>query len=312
MSYSSRRTSRKPRGFSLEGGSPGTVLRFLLPALIFVFAVLLFPAGYSLYASFFNWPLNDASAREFIALGNYARLFTDPEFWNSLKLQAGFIVIALPIELALGFAAALLLNREFPGAGVVRTLLLLPVFMLPVLSGFTWRYMLQPDYGPINWIVAALGGKQVLWLNDPTLAYVAVIVQDVWRMWPFMFMLLYAGLTTIPEELFEAAFMDGASWGQRLRRIILPMLRPTIITALLLRLIDALRIFSEVYTMTEGGPGSSTLLFSLYTHRQAFSFFRVGLASAMSIFLLVLSVAVAMLIVRKNMRLEEMSKGADA
>jgi len=296
----------------VEGGSARTVLPFLAPALAVVFAVLIFPALYSLYASFFDWPLNDASAREFVGLGNYLKLFQDPEFWNSLKLQLGFIVIALPIELALGFGAALLLNREFPGAGVVRTLILLPVFMLPVLSGFTWRYMLQPDYGPINWIIGALGGKQVLWLNSPTLAYTAVIMQDVWRMWPFMFMLLYAGLTTIPAEMYEAAEIDGASWGQRLRLITLPMLKPTIVTALLLRLIDALRIFSEVFTMTEGGPGSSTLLFSLYTHRQAFSFFKVGLASAMSIFLLIVSVAIAVLIVRKNMRLEEMEKGADS
>jgi len=296
----------------VEGGSVRTVLPFLAPALVVVFAVLLFPALYSLYASFFDWPLNDASAREFVGVGNYTKLFADPEFWNSLKLQLGFIVIALPIELLLGFGAALLLNREFPGAPVVRTLLLLPVFMLPVLSGFTWRYMLQPDYGPINWIINALGGKQVLWLNSPTLAYTSVIMQDVWRMWPFMFMLLYAGLTTISAEMYEAADIDGASWWQKLRYVTIPMLKPTIVTALLLRLIDALRIFSEVYTMTEGGPGSSTLLFSLYTHRQAFSFFKVGLASAMSIFLLLVSVFVAVLIVRKNMRLEEMEKGADA
>ncbi len=296
----------------MEGGSVRTVLPFLAPALVVVFAVLLFPALYSLYASFFDWPLNDASARQFVGVGNYAKLFADPEFWNSLKLQLGFIVIALPIELLLGFGAALLLNREFPGAAVVRTLILLPVFMLPVLSGFTWRYMLQPDYGPINWIINALGGKQVLWLNSPTLAYTSVIMQDVWRMWPFMFMLLYAGLTTISAEMYEAADIDGASWWQKLRYVTIPMLKPTIVTALLLRLIDALRIFSEVYTMTEGGPGSSTLLFSLYTHRQAFSFFKVGLASAMSIFLLLVSVFVAVLIVRKNMRLEEMEKGADA
>jgi len=296
----------------MEGGDARTVLPFLAPALIIVFAVLIFPALFSLYASFFDWPLNDATARSFVGAKNYGRLFADPEFWNSLKLQLGFIVIALPIELLLGFGAALLLNRDFPGAGIVRTLLLLPVFMLPVLSGFTWRYMLQPDYGPVNWIIHALGGRQVLWLNSPGLAYLAVIAQDVWRMWPFMFMLLYAGLTTIPAEMYEAAEIDGARWGQRLRLITLPMLRPTIITALLLRLIDALRIFSEVYTMTEGGPGSSTLLFSLYTHRQAFSFFRVGLASAMSIFLLFLSVLIAVVLVRKNMRLEEMEKGADA
>ena len=311
MKYSSKPTNRL-KSFTLEGGSWRAVLPFLMPAFIFVFAVLIFPALYSLYASFFNWPLNDASAREFIGLKNYVTLFKDPEFWNSLRLQFGFIIVAIPIELVLGFGAALLLNREFPGGGIVRSLILLPVFVLPVISGFTWRFMLQPDYGPINWIINALGGKQILWLNDPSLAYVAVIVQDIWRMWPFMFMLLYAGLTTIPHELYEAARIDGASWGQSFKHITLPMLKPTIISALLLRLIDALRIFSEVYTMTEGGPGSATLLFSLYTHRQAFSFYKVGLASAMAILLLVISVTLALALVRKNMRIEEFEKGADA
>ncbi|MDP3177260.1 MAG: sugar ABC transporter permease [Spirochaetaceae bacterium] len=284
---------------------PSTPFLFLAPALVIVFLVLIYPIVFSFFVSGFDWPLSaGAGERRFIGLGNYLALSADPEFWNSLKLQLGFIFIAIPIELALGFGAALLLNRDFFGARVVRTLLLLPVFFLPILSGMTWRFMLQPRYGPLNALLLSLGAKEMAWLGSPGTAYAAVIAQDIWRMWPFMFMLLYAGLTNIPAELLEAAEIDGASYGKRLRTIISPLLAPTMLTAVLLRVIDALRVFSEVYTMTEGGPGSSTLLFSLYVHRQAFSYQKVGMASAMAIVLLVLSVLFAVTLVRKNMSLD--------
>jgi len=282
-----------------------------LPALLVVFAVLIFPIVFSFVVSAFNWPLSaGAGERKFVGLGNYLALSGDPEFWNSLKLQLGFIFIAIPVELLFGFAAALLLNREFFGARIVKSLLLLPVFFLPILSGMTWRFMLQPRYGPLNALLISLGAPEITWLGHPVTAYMAIIVQDIWRMWPFMFMLLYAGLTAIPQEMIEAADIDGAGFWLKLRSIIVPMLTPTILTAVLLRIIDALRVFSEVYVMTEGGPGSSTMLFSLYTHRQAFGYQKVGMASAMAIFLLGISIAFALTLVRKNMSLDSLEEKA--
>ncbi|MDP2791018.1 MAG: sugar ABC transporter permease [Rectinemataceae bacterium] len=310
-------SSRKPAtdGFSpslLQGKARHRApFLFLLPALLVVFAVLIFPIVFSFFVSGFDWPLSEgAGERKFVGLGNYFALSVDPEFWNSLKLQLGFIFIAIPVELLFGFAAALLLNREFFGARLVRSLLLLPVFFLPILSGMTWRFMLQPRYGPLNALLLSLGAPEVTWLGHPVLAYVAIIVQDIWRMWPFMFMLLYAGLTAIPQEMIEAAEIDGAGFWLKLRAITIPMLTPTIMTAVLLRIIDALRVFSEVYVMTEGGPGSSTTLFSLYTHRQAFGYQKVGMASAMAIFLLVVSIAFALTLVRKNMSLDSLEEKA--
>lgn len=310
---SSSRQATKPRLRTDKKGKAqeSAPFLFLAPALVIVFAVLIFPILFSFFVSGFDWPLSEgAGVRKFIGLGNYLALSKDPEFWNSLKLQLGFIFIAIPVELLLGFAAALLLNREFFGARVIRTLLLLPVFFLPILSGMTWRFMLQPRYGSLNKLLLTLGAPEITWLGDPTWAYVAMIVQDIWRMWPFMFMMLYAGLTAIPGEMIEAADIDGTSFFKKLRLIIVPMLTPTILTAVLLRIIDALRVFSEVYVMTEGGPGSATLLFSLYTHRQAFSYQKVGMASAMAIFLLVISIAFALTLVRKNMSLDTLEEKA--
>ncbi|MBU0927711.1 MAG: sugar ABC transporter permease [Spirochaetes bacterium] len=280
---------------------------FLLPALLIVFAVLIFPIVFSFVVSMFDWPLSaGGGARVFVGVDNYKALVRDLEFWNSLKLQLGFIFIAIPLEILLGLAAALLLNREFQGGKVVRALILLPVFFLPVVSGMTWRFMLQPRYGALNNFLLALGAPEITWLGHPTFAYAAVIVQDIWRMWPFVFMLLYAGLAGIPTDVLEAAEIDGATFWKRLLRVILPLMYPTILTALLLRIIDALRIFSEVYVMTEGGPGMATTLFSLYTHRQAFGYMKVGMSSAMAIFLLVISIAFAVTLVRKNMSLERL------
>ncbi|MGB9685376.1 MAG: carbohydrate ABC transporter permease [Rectinema subterraneum] len=303
-----------PRAQGQAGKARGRApFLFLAPAIIVVFAVLIFPIIFSLFVSTYNWPLSQgAGVRRFVGLGNYAALTQDPEFWNSLKLQLGFIFIAIPIELLFGFAAALLLNREFFGARVVRSLLLLPVFFLPILSGMTWRFMLQPRYGPLNALLLKLGAHEITWLGNPATAYAAIIVQDIWRMWPFMFMLLYAALTAIPQELMEAAEIDGAGFWLKLRSLTIPLLTPTILTAVLLRIIDALRVFSEVYVMTEGGPGSATMLFSLYTQRQAFGYQKVGMASAMAIFLLVISIVFALTLVRKNMSLDVLEEKAGA
>ena len=277
---------------------------FVLPALIVVLTVLVYPMFYAIYMSGYEWNLFNQTGRKFLLFGNYVRLFKDSEFLHSLWLQLGFIIIALPIETVIGFFVALLLNREGKFFSVVRSLLLLPVFILPVISGLTWRMMLQPEYGMISFILEKLGFGVKAWLAEPKFAYGMVIVQDVWRMWPFMFMFIYAGLSGLPKESLEAAQIDGAGFWTKVFKIIIPYLRPTIATAFLLRLIDALRIFSEVYVMTGGGPGNATLLLSLYINKQAFEFFSIGYAATMGVFLLIIALAIAFFVVRGNIQFE--------
>ncbi|PNE23371.1 ABC transporter permease [Mesotoga sp. Brook.08.YT.4.2.5.1] len=280
-------------------------LYFILPALIIVGVVLVFPIIYSVVLSFFNWAQVDDGRRAFIGFQNYFDLFKDRQFWNSLSLQLGFILIAIPIQLVIGFFVAILFNREFPAAGLLRTLLLLPVFTLPVLSGLTWRLMLQPGYGVISYLLEIVGfdaSRGIL--SDSGLAYIAVIVQDIWRMWPFMFMILYAGLKSLPADIMEAAELDGANFFKKTFLITIPMLKQTITTAILLRTIDALRIFSEVFVMTNGGPGNATMLYSLYIHKQAFEFGKLGYASSMAVILIIVSLLFAFGLVRKNMDID--------
>ncbi len=277
---------------------------FILPALVLVISILVYPIFYSIYMSAYDWNLFHSDAKKFLGFENYLSLFKDREFLHSLWLQLGFIVIALPIETILGFFVAILLNRDGKFYDVVRALLLLPVFVLPVISGLTWRMLLQPEYGMMSFILEKLGFGVKAWLAEPNFAYSMVIIQDIWRMWPFMFMFIYAGLSGMPREYIEAAQIDGAGFWKKITKIVIPYLRPTIATALLLRLIDALRIFSEVYVMTGGGPGNSTLLLSLYINKQAFEFFNIGYAAAMGVILLIVALVIAFFIVRGNIQFE--------
>jgi len=277
---------------------------FITPAMVIVFAILVFPVIYSIYMATFDWHLFYSAQRKFIGLGNFIQLFKDKGFLHSLWLQFGFVIIALPIETVIGFFVALLLNRDGKFYALVRSLLLLPVFILPVISGLTWRLMLQPEYGIISFIFEKLGFGVKAWLAEPDFAYGMVIVQDVWRMWPFMFMFIYAGLSGLPKEIIEAAEIDGARFWTKMFKIILPQLRSTIATAFLLRLVDALRIFSEVYVMTGGGPGNATMLLSLYINKQAFEFFNIGYAAAMGVVLLILALSISFFIVRGNVQFE--------
>ncbi|HEY8541179.1 MAG TPA: sugar ABC transporter permease [Pseudothermotoga sp.] len=264
--------------------------------------ILIFPVTFALVLSFTDRRLVYLGSTNFVGISNYIEMFKDNGFWNSLVLQLGFIIIALPIELVIGFFVALLFNREFAFNKVLRSLLMLPVFILPVLSGLTWRLMLQPRYGVLSTFFKSISLGPSAWLADTRYAYLAVLLQDIWRMWPFIFTIIYAGLSSLPNEYLEAAQIDGAKFWQRIYYVILPCLRPVISMAFLLRLIDALRIFSEVYVMTYGGPSNATMLLSLYIHKQAFEFGRISYASCIAIFLLSISLAISYFVVRKSLR----------
>ncbi|PMQ01220.1 MAG: ABC transporter permease [Dictyoglomus sp. NZ13-RE01] len=281
---------------SLWRGNPRQFLNnvlFLGPAIIFLILMLLYPLVYSFYMSLHKWELAQVTPPSFIGLKNYINLFNDPLFWNALKIQVIFVAIAIPIELVIGLLVALLFQIEFPGNRTMRTLLLLPFFILPSLSGTTWRFILHPTYGVFGAIYRFLGKEPVDWLSNGTLTFIAVILQDIWRTWPFMFITLYAALSNFPQELKEAAAIDGANKVQTFFKVTLPLLVPSIIVACFLRLIDALRIFSEVYVMTEGGPGNATTFLSIFIYKNAFRFFQMGYANAAGYILTIIALTIS-------------------
>ncbi len=296
LKLSSRSTVTKKR----RGMRP--FLSFILPGLLIVILILIFPVSFALILSFTDRRLVYLGSTNFVGFSNYIDMIKDKGFWNSLALQLGFIAIALPIELVIGFFVALLFNKDFAFNRILRSLLMLPVFILPVLSGLTWRLMLQPRYGVLATFFKSISLGPSAWLADTRYAYIAVLLQDIWRMWPFIFIIIYAGLSSLPNEYLEAAQMDGAKFWQRIYYVILPCLAPVIAMAFLLRLIDALRIFSEVYVMTYGGPSNATMLLSLYIQKQAFEFGRISYASSIAVFLLVVSLVISYFAVRRSFR----------
>ncbi len=264
---------------------------FMAPALILIFAITLYPLIYSLTISFQNFDINRAAITgvKFIGLENYTNLTRDPLFWNSLKLSITYVIGSVTGSLLLGFALALLLDRELRGMTVLRTLLIIPMVVTPVSIGLTWRMMFSDQIGIINHVLGTFGLPRPLWIDATNTALVSVMLVDIWEWTPFMFLIILAGLRSLPVSPFESAMVDGASAWQRLRYLTIPMMRPVFYVAIILRTVDALRIFDQVFIMTRGGPAQATDLFSLFVYRVGFKLSHMSYAAALSWVLLFMS-----------------------
>ncbi len=273
---------------------------FLSPALLILGGILLFPLIYSLFISFHEWNMASGEAAKFVFLKNYIDLFQSKEFWNSVRLQVLFVIISVSIELVVGITVAVFLNRNFIGDDIVRALLLLPTFILPVVSGLAFRFMYNPQYGAINWFIQLLGFEAIPFLSKASSAFAAIIIQDVWRMWPFMFMIIYASINTLPKAPYEAAVIAGANKWQIFRHITLPLLKPSIVVAIILRVLNALKAFSEIYVMTNGGPGNSTSILSLFIYKNAFKYYEIGYSASASYILVAIALIFSIILVKKQ------------
>ncbi|HET9531203.1 MAG TPA: sugar ABC transporter permease [Blastocatellia bacterium] len=240
------------------------------------------------------------------SLANFARLASDQFFLAALWHTFIYAAVALTFEFFLGLALALLLDRPLRSRGLFRALLLIPMMLPPVVVGVVWRLMLNPNFGAINGTLKAAGAdtESLTWTASPGLALLSVIAVDIWQWTPFMFLVLLAGLQAIPQEPYEAAMIDGSSAWQTFRYVTLPLLRPAILIALLLRTMDLLRVFDQIFILTEGGPGFATETVSLYIYRTAFRFFDFGYATAMSFALLLLTNIISLIYIRLLQRQE--------
>jgi multiple sugar transport system permease protein len=275
---------------------------FLLPLVLLLIGLTLYPIATSIYTSFTN--LNLARPRApvlFVGFQHYQTMFASEIFWITLRNTVVMVIGAVGLQFALGFAIALLLDRELPGVGAVRTLLLLPLMVTPVVGALVWALMLNPSTGVITYFLQQLGWQNPpVWLGSGPMAMTSIIVVDAWQWTPFVMLLMLAGLQGIPKEHYEAADLDGASFLQRVRFIILPALKPLIGVVLLLRVMDAFKIFDKIYILTAGGPGSATETVAFHAYRQGFGFFRMGYASAISMVLLVVVLVVSVILIRQT------------
>ncbi len=228
-------------------------------------------------------------------LDNFTRLARDEFFRVALVQTLVYTAGALVIEFALGLLLALLASREFRGRNLLRSLLLIPMLLPPVVVAVIWRLILNPEFGVLNGTLRSLGVPTagLAWFGSERTAMLSVILVDVWEWTPFMFLLLLAGLQGLPLEPFEAARVDGASAAQIFFRLTLPMLRPVIAIAVLLRAMDLLRVFDQIFILTQGGPGFATETVTLYIYRTAFRYWNFGYAAAMSFVLLAATTLIA-------------------
>lgn len=264
---------------------------FLFPMVAYLVLWRLLPLLYTVYLSLNEWNLTKPTGTTFIGLDNYVHLVWDARFLNSLWLSFFFMVVATGIQTVLGVGLALATDRSFRGRSFVQGSLLLPMFLTPVAVGSIWYILFQPTVGPLIYLMDQIGLPKVNWLGSASTALWAIIIADTWQWTPFIYLLVLSALQGIPETILEAAQIDQASDLVIVRKIVLPMIKGTILVAALLRAMEAFRVFPKIYVMTGGGPGRATEASSILIYKTAFRFFEIGYASAMTIVMLVLLVA---------------------
>lgn len=270
---------------------------FVLPSVLMILGIGLFPLLYSLGISFLQWDLQRPE-RRFIGLKNYSDVLADGRMWEAFGHTLIIIVVAVTLELVLGLLLAQVLTGPLPGRRFIITLFILPVVMAPLVVGYTWRMLWDTQYGPINQILGWIAGRpvEIVWLANPRTVYPAILITEIWQWTPFMFLVLLAGLVAIDPQLKEAAALDGATGWQVFRYVTLPILEPLIVIAVLFRALDVFKLFDTIFSLTGGGPGSLTETISFYVYIIGFKNFRLGYTAALSIFvLLVVSVLITIL-----------------
>jgi len=275
-------------------------LLFLLPSLVFVGLFTLYPVFESFRLSFYRLILTlPWLGEKMVGWENYTDLWTDPVAIHSLQTTLIFVALTVPSELLLGLGMALVTNEVFRGRGLLRAVVLIPWAIPTVVSAQMWRFIFNDRYGLFNFVL--LGGDASRYfapLADPTLALLAISVAEIWKSAPFAALILLAGLQAIPEELYEAASIDGATAWQKFRRITLPLLRPALLLALLFRTIDALRVFDLVFVMTQGGPADATNVFQFYGYKKTFAEGMIGYGSAIAVGVFLLSLILSLTYLR--------------
>lgn len=277
----------------------GWQIRFVLPMVVALGTVVLFPTVYLFWMSLQQWVLT-SPGRSFTGASNFIKLFNSATFWGSLGATGTYLVLSTTLMLALGMGMALAFARS--GSGALRAIMVLPLVIPPIVAGFTWRFLLNGEIGFIGAWLLPMAGIEVNMLADPKAAMASIVIADVWSRTPFMFLIFVAAIQSIPRDLYEAARMDGASVFHEFRFITLPMLKGALFVAILFRLVDAINTFEIVYVMTKGGPGRATQLLSLLGWRTAFQEFNFGLAAALGVTMLVISMVGATIMFRRVMR----------
>jgi multiple sugar transport system permease protein len=273
----------------------------IAPAIITLLAVVAYPLIFLLTVSFRQYELTQIYlGTPFVGLQNYRTVLTDGLFWDALGRTALFFAITVPVQLSLGISVALLLKRTRwqRWAAVLRTALVLPIAVTPAVLGLVGRLVYNRDFGILNYLLGLVGIDKVSWLGQPVPAFISIALTETWQWTPFVVLIMLASLTTVPQNIIDAARLDTNNNWQIFRYVQLPFLLPGITFVLIIRTADTLKLFDMVWTLTRGGPGVSTELISLYVQRIGFRVFDVGVASAQAVLLLILCIVLSQAYIR--------------
>ena len=292
---------------SLRQQDARTAWLLVIPALVIILGVMLWPIIYTFILSFFNAPTGLNQVRTFIWLDNYIAMMKDPEFWDTIRRTLYFTAVSVVLEMALGLGIAQLINSHPWGWKFLRFALIVPWAVPTIVNGAMWRWIYSADFGALNGLLMQFGliKHYVPWLTFPNLAMPLVILADAWHTMPFVALILQAALAALPEELDEAAAVDGANAFQRFWRIRLPLLRPAILVALIARTVEAFRVFDIVYIITSGGPANSTLTITFFTYLNSFPWGKQGVGAALSFLISIFTISMALIFIRVLYRPEE-------
>ena len=285
------------RTLTVEPARLGDYL-YVVPALIFVVLILLYPLGYNLYISLHEMSVGNfrTGTAPFVGLEMYSEVIADPAFRHAFLISLLFTGGSLLFQFTIGFALALFFNRPFPGQGLLRAALLLAWVLPLVVTGSLFRWMLNGDYGVVNFFLQGLGvlNKNVFWLSEPDTALIGTILTNIWVGIPFNMVLLLAGLQSISPTLYEAAKIDGANAWRRFLYITLPMMRPVMLIVIMLGFIYTFRVFDLIFVMTQGGPVNATTVLPIYVYDETFEFFHFGQGAAAATLILIIPFTLAL------------------
>jgi multiple sugar transport system permease protein len=271
---------------------------FLYPGLLFLAALSIYPTVYALVVSFQSYYLPRPDQTRWVGLGNYAALFDDPQFWNSASVTVRYVVIGVALQMVLGFAIALLLHSKLYWSGLWRTAVLIPMILAPVVVGTIGKNMFNAEYGVVAYLLKQVG-IQSRYLGGHESALWTVLAVEVWQWTPFVALICLAALATLPTEVFEAASVDGANAWQTLLHVTLPLMRPYLAIAFVLKFIIAYKVFDPLFIMTAGGPGVTTQVLSLRVYETAFRHFQIGEGTALAFLVLLVGFGIGQFFVRR-------------
>lgn len=272
---------------------------FIIPTLAFLIVFNIFPLIYSLGYSFTNFAANRSDPWQLVGLQNYRELLSDDHIWSNFVITAKYVIVSVAGQMIVGFGLALLLNRSFPMKGLITTLLLLPMMMSAAVVGLFWQLLYSPSWGPINYV---FGLGDFAWLSNPDSALYAVAITDIWMWSPFVMLLSLAGLSAVPQHLYEAAAIDRAGWWYTFTRITLPLVSPILLIALIFRTMEAFKTFDIAYTMTTQ-PTAELIAIRLY--KQAFQQWDTGKSCALAYIVLIMVLAITNLYVKYLNKVKE-------